>query len=109
MSDVFGDEMFVRYCKCICGVGIVYDNTLMQWYIVIQRVAECGEVKSFTRMGNGQARYDGGALGGVFGDEVFVRYCECIGGAVTVCDNAAMQWYIVVQRVAECGGVKSGA
>ena len=109
MSDVFGDEMFVRYCKCICGVGIVYDNTLMQWYIVIQRVAECGEVKSFTRMGNGQARYDGGALGGVFGDEVFVRYCECIGGAVTVCDNAAMQWCIVVQRVAECGGVKSGA
>ena len=57
----------------------------------------------------GQARYDGGALGGVFGDEVFVRYCECIGGAVTVCDNAAMQWCIVVQRVAECGGVKSGA
>ena len=52
---------------------------------------------------------DGGALGGVFGDEVFVRYCECIGGAVTVCDNAAMQWCIVVQRVAECGGVKSGA
>ena len=51
MSDVFGDEMFVRYCKCICGVGIVYDNTLMQWYIVIQRVAECGEVKSFTRVG----------------------------------------------------------
>ena len=51
LSDVFGDEMFVRYCKCICGVGIVYDNTLMQWYIVIQRVAECGEVKSFTRMG----------------------------------------------------------
>ena len=71
MSDVFGDEMFVRFDECICGVGIVYDNTLMQWYIVIQRVAECGEVKSFTRMGNGEARYDGGALGGVFGDEVF--------------------------------------
>ena len=52
---------------------------------------------------------DGGALDDVFGDEVFVRYCECIGGAVTVCDNAAMQWCIVVQRVAECGGVKSGA
>ena len=38
-----------------------------------------------------------------------MRYCECIGGAVTVCDNAAMQWCIVVQRVAECGEVKSGA
>ena len=65
--------------------------------------------QKFHENGYGQARYDGGALGGVFGDEVFVRYCECIGGAVTVCDNAAMQWYIVVQRVAECGGVKSGA
>ena len=51
MSDVFGDEMFVRFDGCICGVGIVYDNTLMQWYIVIQRVAECRGVKSFTKMG----------------------------------------------------------
>ena len=50
LSDVFRDEMFVRFDECIGGVGIVYDNTLMQWYIVIQRVAECGEVKSFTRM-----------------------------------------------------------
>ena len=65
--------------------------------------------QKFHENGYGQARYDGGALGGVFGDEVFVRYCECIGGAVTVCDNAAMQWCIVVQRVAECGGVKSDA
>ena len=72
-------------------------------YCDIQRVAECGEVKSFTRMVMVKCEYgDGGALGGVFGDEVFVRYCECIGGAVTVCDNAAMQWCIVVQ------GVKSG-
>ena len=51
MSDVLGVGIVVRYCKCIDGVGIVYDNTVMQWYIVIQRVAECGEVKSFTRMG----------------------------------------------------------
>ena len=65
--------------------------------------------QKFHENGYGEARYDGGALGGVFGDEVFVRYCECIGGAVTVCDNAAMQWCIVVQHVAECGGVKSGA
>ena len=65
--------------------------------------------QKFHENGYGEARYDGGALGGVFGDEVFVRYCECIGGAVTVCDNAAMQWCIVVQRVAECGEVKSGA
>ena len=48
-------------------------------------------------------------LDDIFGDEVFVRYCKCIGGAVIVCDNAVMQWYIVVQRVAECGGVKSDA
>ena len=89
---------------------MVCDKALMQWYIV------CGITRSGTRRGQkfhengyGQARYDGGALGGVFGDEVFVRYCECIGGAVTVCYNAAMQWCIVVQRVAECGGVKSGA
>ena len=48
-------------------------------------------------------------LGGVFGVEVLVRYCECIGGAVRVCDNVVMQWYIVIQRVAECGEVKSDA
>ena len=35
LSDVFGDERFVRFCGCIGGVGIVYDNTLMQWYIVV--------------------------------------------------------------------------
>ena len=76
----------------------------------------CGTTRSgfrrgqkFHENGYGQVGCDGGALGGVFGDEVFVRYCECIGGAVTVCDNASMQWCIVVQRVAECGGVKSGA
>ena len=46
-------------------------------------------------------------LGGVFGVEMLVRYCECSGGATMVCDNAVMQWYIVVQRVAEPGGVKS--
>ena len=51
LSDVFRDEMFVRFDECIDGVGIVYDNTLMQWYIVIQRVAECRGVKSFTKMG----------------------------------------------------------
>ena len=34
---------------------------------------------------------EGHVLSDVFGDEVFVGYCECIGGAVTVCDNAAMQ------------------
>ena len=51
LSDVFGDEMFVRFDECIGGVGIVYDNTLMQWYIVVQGVAELGGVKSFTRMG----------------------------------------------------------
>ena len=50
---------------------------------------------------------EGHVLSDVFGDEVFVRYCECIGGAVTVCDNAVMQCYIVVERVAECGEVKS--
>ena len=51
LDDIFGDEMFVRFCECISGVGIVYDNTLMQWYIVVQRVAECRGVKSFTKMG----------------------------------------------------------
>ena len=35
LSDVFGDEMFVRFDECIGGLGIVYDNTLMQWYIVV--------------------------------------------------------------------------
>ena len=50
LDDIFRDEMLVRFRECIGGVGIVYDNTLMQWYIVIQRVTECGEVKSFTRM-----------------------------------------------------------
>ena len=35
LSDVFGDEMFVRFHECIDGVGMVYDNTLMQWYIVV--------------------------------------------------------------------------
>ena len=35
-------------------------------------------------------------LGGVFGGEVFVRYWECIVGASMVCDNALMQWYMVV-------------
>ena len=48
-------------------------------------------------------------LGGVFGVEMLVRYCECFGGATMVCDKALMQWYIVVERVAECGGVKSDA
>ena len=48
-------------------------------------------------------------LGGVFGVEMLVRYFECIVGAIMVYDNTVMQWYIVVQRVAECGGVKSGA
>ena len=57
----------------------------------------------------GQARYDEGALGGVFGDEVFVRYCECTGGVGIVYDNTLMQLCIVVQRVAECGEVKSDA
>ena len=51
LGGVFGVEVLVRYCECIGGVGVVYDNMLMQWYIVVQRVAECGEVKSFTRMG----------------------------------------------------------
>ena len=41
-------------------------------------------------------------LGDVFRGEVFVRYCECFGGADTVCDNALMQWYIV------CGITRSG-
>ena len=63
--------------------------------------------QKFHENGYGQARYDEGALDDIFGDEVFVRYCECISGAVTVCDNAVMQWYIVVQGVAECGEVKS--
>ena len=74
----------------------------------------CGTTRSgmwrgqkFHENGYGQARYDGGALDDVFGDEVFVRYRECIGGVFTVCDNAVMQWYIVVQRVAEPGEVKS--
>ena len=39
LSDVFGDEMFVRFDECIGGVDIVYDNTLMQWYMMQQRVA----------------------------------------------------------------------
>ena len=46
MSDVFGDEVFVRYYECIGGIGIVYDNAAMQWCIVVQRVADCGGVKS---------------------------------------------------------------
>ena len=29
-SDVFRDEMFVCYCKCIGGVNTVHCNTLMQ-------------------------------------------------------------------------------
>ena len=29
-SDVFHDEMFVCYCKCIEGVNTVHCNTLMQ-------------------------------------------------------------------------------
>ena len=45
MDDVFGDGMFVRFHECIGGVGIVYDNTLMQWYIV------CGTTRSGTRRG----------------------------------------------------------
>ena len=52
---------------------------------------------------------EGHVLSNVFRDEMLVRYRECIGCAITVCDNATMQWCIVVQRVAECGGVKSGA
>ena len=39
----------------------------------------------------------------------FVRYYECIVGATMVCDKPLMQWYIVVQRAAEPGGVKSDA
>ena len=35
LGDVFGGEVFVRYCECIDGVGIVNDNTVMQWYIVV--------------------------------------------------------------------------
>ena len=42
LDDVFGDGMFVRYCKCIDGVGIVYDNTVMQLFMVRQCVTESG-------------------------------------------------------------------
>ena len=41
-------------------------------------------------------------LGDVFRGEVFVRYCECFGGATIVCDKALTQWYIV------CGITRSG-
>ena len=41
-------------------------------------------------------------MGGVFGVEMLVRYCECFGGATMVCDKALMQWYIV------CGITRSG-
>ena len=51
LDDIFGDEVFVRYCERISGAVTVCDNAVMQWYIVVQGVAECGEVKSFTRMG----------------------------------------------------------
>ena len=51
LGGVFGVEMLVRYYECIGGATMVCDKPLMQWYIVIQRLAECGEVKSFTRMG----------------------------------------------------------
>ena len=92
MDDVFGDGMFVRYCKCICGVGIVYDNTVMALVYCDTTRSGMWRGQKFHENGYGQVcDGDGGALGGVFGDEVFVRYCECIGGAVTVCDNAAMQ------------------
>ena len=39
---------------------------------------------------------DGHVLDDVFGDGMFVRYYECIGGATMVCDKPLMQWYIVV-------------
>ena len=39
LDDIFGDEVFVRFCECTGGVGMVYDNTLMQWYMMQQRVA----------------------------------------------------------------------
>ena len=67
----------------------------------------CGRTRSgmwrgqkFHENGYGQVGCDGGALGGVFGDEVFLRFRECIGGVGIVYDNMLMQWYIVVQRVA---------
>ena len=73
MSDVFGDEMFVRFDECICGVVIVYDNTLMQWYIVCDTTRSgMWRGQKFDENGYGQVcDGDGGALGGVFGDEVF--------------------------------------
>ena len=46
LGSVFGVEMLVRYWKCIDRVGIVYDNTVMQWFMVRQCVAESGGVKS---------------------------------------------------------------
>ena len=108
MDDVFGDGMFVRYCKCIVGATMVCDNTLMQWYIV------CGTTRSGTRRGqkfhkNGCVSVwsEGHVLSDVFGDEMFVRFDECICGVGIVYDNTLMQWYIVIQRVAECGEVKS--
>ena len=52
--------------------------------------------QKFHENGYGQVGCDGGALGGVFGDEMLVRYFECILGAIMVSDKALMQWYIVV-------------
>ena len=40
LGGVFGVEMLVRYYECIGGVCIVFDKTLMQWYIV------CGTTRS---------------------------------------------------------------
>ena len=58
MSDVFGDEMFVRFDECICGVGIVYDNTLMQWYIVCDTTRSgMWRGQKFHENGYGEARY----------------------------------------------------
>ena len=44
---------------------------------------------------------DGGALDDVFGDGMFVRYCECIGGAVTV-------WLQRGNAMVYCGTKRSG-
>ena len=41
-GDVLGVGIVVRYCKCIDGVGIVYDNTVMQLFMVRQCVTESG-------------------------------------------------------------------
>ena len=35
LGDVFGVKMFMRFYECIVGVGTVYRNALMEYYMMV--------------------------------------------------------------------------